>query len=102
MKIYDLLKLLSDSSRLRILSLLTVRKLNVTEMQQATNLSQANVSKHLKRLYEAGIVIREKEGQTCWYYLNPEYLDSCLIFDPIMEAFKQHPDYREDLERLKE
>ncbi|MGB3199352.1 MAG: metalloregulator ArsR/SmtB family transcription factor, partial [Nodosilinea sp.] len=54
----DFFKVLSESSRLQIVCALKTGKKNVTEIIEATGLGQANVSKHLKILAQAGIVSR--------------------------------------------
>ncbi len=66
-RIADYFKVLGESSRLQILSALQGEALNVTEIMQATGLSQANASKHLKSLTQLGIVSRRQEG-VCVYY----------------------------------
>jgi DNA-binding transcriptional ArsR family regulator len=64
----EFFKVLSEVSRLQILCCLKSGKKNVTEIIEATDLGQANVSKHLKILTQAGIVAREQVG-VCVYYL---------------------------------
>jgi DNA-binding transcriptional ArsR family regulator len=66
--------LLSEPMRLRLLHLLRdVRAASrreekcVQELVEATQTSQANVSKHLKVMWQAGILSRRSEG-TCAYY----------------------------------
>lgn len=63
----DFFKVLSESSRLQIVCSLKGGKKNVSEIIEATGLGQANVSKHLKILAQAGIVSREQQG-VCVYY----------------------------------
>jgi DNA-binding transcriptional ArsR family regulator len=60
-------KVLSEASRLQIVCCLKSGRRNVSEIIQATGLGQANVSKHLKILAQAGIVGRQQEG-VCVYY----------------------------------
>lgn len=66
-RIADYFKALGETSRLQILSALQGQALNVTEIMQATGLSQANASKHLKSLTQLGMVNRRQEG-VCVYY----------------------------------
>ena len=63
----DFFKVLSESSRLQIVCTLKAGRKNVSEIIEATGLGQANVSKHLKILAQAGIVSRKQEG-VCVYY----------------------------------
>ncbi len=53
--------------RLRLLHLLRDEEKCVQELVEATQTSQANVSKHLKVMWQAGILSRRSEG-TCAYY----------------------------------
>jgi ArsR family transcriptional regulator len=57
------MKALSDSSRIKIIKLLQRRNLCVCEIQEALKLSQSTVSKHLKILEKAGLVVSFREGQ---------------------------------------
>ncbi len=73
----DLFQALSDSSRLRIFSLLQIRELAVGEIAQLLDQSQPRVSRHLRILEEAGIVERRREGS--WVYVR-------LARSPLVEA----------------
>lgn len=55
-------KALSDPNRVKILKILQNRTLCVCEIQDALNIAQPTVSKHLKQLEEAGLVASTKEG----------------------------------------
>ncbi len=55
-------KLLGEPARLSLLNALMQREMNVNELVDATGFSQANVSKHLGQLADAGYVRRRKEG----------------------------------------
>lgn len=102
MDIYTLLKAVGDPTRLRILALLTNEELSVGTIESSLQISQANTSKHLKKLSELEIVNKEKIGQTVNYTLNPEYVEKCQIFEPLMTVFKQHEDYQNDFKRLQQ
>ena len=65
-------RLLSDPTRLRILHTLGDREMNVTELVSAARAGQANVSKHLSAMLEAGIVARRKEGLNAIYRVSDE------------------------------
>lgn len=64
----DLFQALSDSSRLRMLSLLLVHELAVGEIAQLLDQSQPRVSRHIRILEEAGIVERRREGS--WVFVR--------------------------------
>lgn len=58
---------LSEPNRLRILNSLRDGKKNVSQITQLTGCGQANVSKHLALLHEAGLVLREAQGTASYY-----------------------------------
>ncbi|MEB3215760.1 MAG: metalloregulator ArsR/SmtB family transcription factor [Nostocales cyanobacterium 94392] len=66
-QIAEYFSLLSEPMRLRLLHLLRYEEKCVQELVEATHTSQANVSKHLKVMWQAGILSRRSEG-TCAYY----------------------------------
>ena len=56
---------LAEPSRLKILRALEEGgELNISELVEATGLTQANVSRHVQSLVDAGMVGRRKEGLT--------------------------------------
>lgn len=60
-------KILSEPIRLRILHELQEGEKSVTELTEAVETSQPNVSKHLKILQDAGVVKRNQQGNTVYY-----------------------------------
>ncbi|NJL78503.1 MAG: helix-turn-helix transcriptional regulator [Richelia sp. RM2_1_2] len=66
-QVAEYFSLLSEPMRLRLLHLLRYEEKCVQELVEATHTSQANVSKHLKVMWQAGILSRRSEG-TCAYY----------------------------------
>jgi len=65
----DIFKALSDSNRLRILSMLSVRDLCVCEINAVLNVSMSTISSHLKILRNAGLVTSKKDGRWIIYSL---------------------------------
>ena len=61
------LKALGEETRLRILRLLFKHPLSVTEISERLNASQYNVSKHLRIMREAGLLVTEKQGRQRLY-----------------------------------
>src|SRR6476661_5520145 len=57
-----LFRLLGDEARLRLLRLLSLEQLNVTELTAILGLAQSGVSRHLGLLKDAGIVIEQQHG----------------------------------------
>lgn len=66
---------LSEPMRLRLLNLLMGGEQTVGQLVAATESSQANISKHLSVLRDAGMISMRKEGLT----------SVCLIADPIVK-----------------
>lgn len=60
---------LGEPARLRLLNSLRDGAKTVTELVHATDLGQANVSKHLHVLYSCGLVVRHREGPFVRYAL---------------------------------
>ena len=63
-------KVFSEPNRLAVLEALRNGPLNVRAVVEATGLSQALVSKHLKLLTIAGVVQRRPEGSLVFYAVN--------------------------------
>lgn len=70
-----IIKSLAEKTRIRILALLKRVKVEVCvcEMVDALDECQYNVSRHLKVLQEAGLVIRRKKGKWTYYRLNEDH-----------------------------
>lgn len=85
-------KLLSEPTRLRILHTLGDREMNVSEIVVATSANQANVSKHLGILYDAGVVTRRKDGLTVNYRVADETIFE--LCDLVCSRLKDHFDLR--------
>ena len=67
------LKALSDETRLRILRLLSKSAVSVGEISEQLEVSPYNVSKHLRILRDAGLLVCEKRGKQRLYSI-PEKL----------------------------
>ncbi len=55
-------RVLGEANRLRLINALQAGEKSVSELMEATGLAQANVSRHLQTLADAGILARRKEG----------------------------------------
>lgn len=70
---------LADPARLRLFSLIAAQpagEVCACALVEPLGRSQPTVSHHLKVLYEAGLVDREKRGSWVWYWVAPERLQS--------------------------
>ena len=66
----DTLKAAAESSRLRILALLSRGDLTVSDLTEILSQSQPRVSRHLKLLLEAGLIGRYQEGSWAYFRLS--------------------------------
>jgi len=93
---YETLRLLADSTRLRILRLLTVEELSVAELQEILDMGQSRISTHLSLLRQRGIVTDRKDGKKTFYgFLNTEPPHDKLLV-AALEAFSAEPDAEKD------
>lgn len=67
-----LFRLLGDEARLRLLRLLSLERLNVTELTGILGIAQSGVSRHLGLLKEAGLVSEQREGGYTYFRLDAE------------------------------
>jgi ArsR family transcriptional regulator len=95
-----LLRLLSDSTRVRLLALLEREELTVAELSAVLRLAQPRVSTHLAKLKEADLVRDRRAGVSSYYRYNGE-LDAKER--ALLQALKDSVDdalLREDERRL--
>jgi ArsR family transcriptional regulator len=64
------LRAAAEETRLRILALLTVGELSVSDLTDILGQSQPRISRHLKLLVEAGLVERHREGAWAFFRLT--------------------------------
>ncbi|MDL1968913.1 MAG: metalloregulator ArsR/SmtB family transcription factor [Deltaproteobacteria bacterium] len=64
------MKALADINRVKIIKLLQHKMMCVCELHTALDVAQPAVSKHLKILENAGLVVSKKEGLWVNYYLS--------------------------------
>ncbi|MGH7504586.1 MAG: ArsR/SmtB family transcription factor [Longimicrobiales bacterium] len=68
----------ADPSRLSIVEALRAGRLSVTEIMDATGLTQSNTSNHLGCLLDCGLVRREQRGRFVYYELSDARVDGLL------------------------
>ncbi|ADO77898.1 ArsR/SmtB family transcription factor [Halanaerobium praevalens] len=71
-KIIKILKAIADQNRLEMLKLLSSEQLCSCHFVDILEISQPNVSHHLKILKEAGLIKASKRGRWIDYSLNKE------------------------------
>lgn len=100
-KLLNYFKLLSDETRLRIMALLYHGEFCVCQITGITGISQPNISKHLARLRDMGLVKDEKKEQYTFYSLNLEDKLFEDILGKIVENVEKYPVLKLDLEKSK-
>ena len=69
-EIAELLKILGDESRLRVLLMLKIRPLCVCEIHEVLDIALSTISQHLKLMKSSGYITDHKEGRWVIYSLN--------------------------------
>ncbi|KAB1985720.1 ArsR/SmtB family transcription factor [Streptomyces triticiradicis] len=72
----DLIRVLADPLRLKIVTLLARETLCTTHLVEETGAKQTNLSNHMKVLREAGVVETEPCGRYIYYRLRPEVIET--------------------------
>ena len=67
------LKALGEENRMRMVRMLLKRQCSVNEIAEELDITQYNVSKHLRVLREAGLLVTEKQGQQRLYGLAEDF-----------------------------
>ena len=100
-KLLNYFKLLSDETRLRIMVLLFHNELCVCQLTGITGISQPNVSKHLAKVRDIGLVKDERKEQYTFYSLNIEEQLLEDILKKIVDNIESYPTLKLDIEKSK-
>lgn len=85
---------LADPTRRGILNMLLEDDMAVTDVAEPFDMSLAAISKHLKTLTAAGLIIQEKRGRVIWCKLDPDALREASVW---MQGFGHY--ISDDLEQ---
>jgi ArsR family transcriptional regulator len=96
----DILKAAAESSRLRILALLSRGDLTVSDLTEILNQSQPRVSRHLKLLMEAGLIDRYQEGSWAFFRLSDADASRDFVVGLVSGIKPADAQVERDLERL--
>ena len=69
-KVTEILQVLSDNTRLRLLRLLAEEELSVAELQEILEMGQSRISTHLSQIRRHGLLTDRKDGKKTFYSLN--------------------------------
>ncbi len=96
----DTMKAAAESSRLRILLLLSHGDLTVSDLTEIMNQSQPRVSRHLKLLLEAALIERYQEGSWAYFRLSDMEGARQFVIGLVGRVDTGDPQIERDLERL--
>lgn len=94
-KTANIFKLMGDKNRLTILCLLREKELCVCEIVDFLQTSQSNISQHMRKLKDGGLVKESKRGQWVHYSLTEEF----EYFNELIDTLPA--DIKKDLDQLK-
>lgn len=83
----DLLRLMGDSSRLKIIITCMKKPICVTDICKNVQLSQSLVSHHLRLLRATSLLKAKREGRQIFYSVNGEVV-RCILVDLIEHISK--------------
>lgn len=98
---WDLLKTLSDPTRVRLLALIAREELSVAELQEILGMGQSRISSQLALLRQAGLVIDRREGKKAFYSVRPNLpADEAGLMKAAIDAVAGLPAVTEDRQSL--
>jgi len=77
-RVSETFKILGDTTRVKILQILSKRELCVCDIAAVIQMGQSAVSHQLRMLRTARLVKYRKEGTLAWYSLNDEHIATLL------------------------
>ncbi|HEY4323580.1 MAG TPA: metalloregulator ArsR/SmtB family transcription factor [Mucilaginibacter sp.] len=91
----DTFQAIADPSRREILMLLTKDRYSINALASNFDMSRPAVSKHVKVLYEAGLILIRDQGRERYCELKPDGFDQIKSWMAFFEQF-----WREKLQNL--
>jgi ubiquinone/menaquinone biosynthesis C-methylase UbiE/DNA-binding transcriptional ArsR family regulator len=98
----SVLRAAGEPTRLRILAILALGELTVSELTQVLLQSQPRISRHLKLLADAGLIVRYPEGSWVFYRLDESAQLGVLLAEIIASLPQGDHELQRDRERLAE
>lgn len=98
---WEILKLLADPTRLRLVQLLAQEELSVAELQEILEMGQSRISTHLGLLRGAELVLDRREGKKAFYRLNEQLPEANrALIDAARKAIEKEPQTDDDKQTL--
>lgn len=95
-----ILKACAGGNRIRILRILQKKKMCVCEIAYVLGITQPSVSRHLKKLKDAGLIESEQDGFWTNYYLKPGSEYQKVLLSHIKEWMNSDEVIKKDLEKM--
>lgn len=96
----NILKVLSEETRLRIFMALVDRELCVCQIVSMLGLAASTTSKHLALMYQAGIIELRKDGRWAYYSIANDWKAKNALHDWLLENLANSDKIRDDRIRL--
>jgi ubiquinone/menaquinone biosynthesis C-methylase UbiE len=90
------LRVLGDTTRLRMLLLLSREELSVAELQEILGAGQSTISTHLAQLKHAGLVEDRRTGKNIWYSAKSESEVLSQLLASLQQAPGEIPEAKDD------
>jgi ArsR family transcriptional regulator len=98
---WDILKILSDPTRLRLLALVAREELSVAELQEILGMGQSRISSQLALLRQVNLVSDRREGKNAFYSLRGSLPAKTLgLIRAAIESVSEVPVMAEDRQNL--
>lgn len=101
MSIIEVLKVISDNNRLRILNLLHAQELCVCELEYLLGISQSNLSKHLRLMSDSGFLESRRQNKFAYYKIKESvFLDHPFLVTIFETELKKEEFLMAELDKL--
>lgn len=98
---WDILKSLSDPTRLRLLALVLREELSVAELQEILGMGQSRISSQLALLRQVNLVTDRRDGKKAFYSLRSDIPQKSLgLLKAAVDSVSDLPAVAEDRENL--
>lgn len=99
-ELLSIMKAMADETRLRILCLLNRKELCVCEIEEVLKTSQSNISRHLTKLKDKGIISSEKQAQFVIHRIEREMETKYPFISSVLDQASKIGVYKKDIEAL--
>ncbi len=102
MTILEVLKMISDKNRIRVLNLLYHNDtMCVCVLEETLEINQSNLSRHLTKMKKAGLIIGHKRAQWVDYSISKSFLRMNPFVEDILKYKMNEDIYQQDLCKVK-